>query len=116
MGHEIDLMENYPRSKRNVDARGMEKTEEHRQIARQFGKEFFDGDRDVGYGGFGYNSRFWEPCVPNLQKHFDLSAGGSVLDVGCAQGFMLYDFLRLIPGLAVKGLDISVYAIQNSLE
>lgn len=116
MGHEIDLMENYPRSKRNVDARGMEKTEEHRRIARQFGKEFFDGDRDVGYGGFGYNSRFWEPCVPTFQKHFDLKAGDSVLDVGCAKGFMLHDFSRLIPGLQVKGLDISEYAIENSLE
>ena len=39
-----------------------------------------------------------------------------MLDVGCAKGFMLYDFKRLIKGLKIKGIDISKYAIENSLE
>ncbi len=116
MGKEIDLLANYPRSKRNVDARGQEKTAAHRNIARQFGKEFFDGDRDVGYGGFGYNARFWEPCAPTFKDHFDLKSGDSLLDVGCAKGFMMHDFARLIPGLAVKGLDVSEYAIEHIME
>ena len=54
MGIEIDLMENYPRTKRNVEARGNEKTEEDRALARKFEKDFFDGDRKNGYGGFNY--------------------------------------------------------------
>jgi ubiquinone/menaquinone biosynthesis C-methylase UbiE len=37
-----------------------------------------------------------------------------VLDVGCAKGFMLFDFVRLIPGISIKGIDISEYAIENS--
>lgn len=114
MGQEIDLMINYPRTKRNVDARGMEKTEEHRRIARQFGKDFFDGDREVGYGGFHYNARFWEPVVPTFQQHWDLKARDTILDVGCAKGFMLYDMQRLIPGLDVRGVDISEYAVENA--
>lgn len=109
-------MINYPRSKRNVEDRGQNKSEEDRRIARQFGKDFFDGDRNVGYGGFNYNSRFWEPVVPDFQKHFDLKSGDSVLDVGCAKGFMLYDMQRLIPGLEVAGIDISQYAIENGHE
>ena len=113
MGQEIDLMVNYPKTKRNVDDRGATKTEEDRAIARKFGKEFFDGSRDVGYGGFSYMPRFWEPVVPTFQKHWDLKAGDSVLDVGCAKGFMLYDMQRLIPGLKVRGIDISEYAIEN---
>lgn len=109
-------MINYPRSKRNVEDRGQNKSEEDRRIARQFGKDFFDGDRNVGYGGFNYNSRFWEPVVPDFQKHFDLKSGDSVLDVGCAKGFMLYDMQRLIPGLEVAGIDISQYAIEHGHE
>jgi ubiquinone/menaquinone biosynthesis C-methylase UbiE len=116
VGKEINLMINYPRSKRNVEDRGQNKSEEDRRIARQFGKDFFDGDRNVGYGGFNYNSRFWEPVVPDFQKHFDLKSGDSVLDVGCAKGFMLYDMQRLIPGLEVAGIDISQYAIENGHE
>lgn len=116
MGSEIDLMVNYPRAKRNVDERGQEKTKEHRRIARQFGKEFFDGERDVGYGGFSYFSRFWEPVVPTFQNHFKLEAGDSILDVGCAKGFMMYDFARLIPDLKVSGIDISEYAIENAMD
>ena len=51
MGIEIDLMENYPRTKRNLDERLQEKTEQDRLVARRFGREFFDGDRRPGYGG-----------------------------------------------------------------
>ena len=45
---EINLMRNYPISKRNIEDRGSEKTEEDRRIARMFGKEFFDGERRTG--------------------------------------------------------------------
>lgn len=116
MGQEIDLMANYPKSKRNVEERGVEKTDADRALARKFGKEFFDGSRDHGYGGFNYMPRFWEPVVPTFQTHWDLKAGDSVLDVGCAKGFMIYDMARLIPGLTVKGIDISEYAIENAIE
>lgn len=116
MGREVDLMINYPRSKRNVDERGATKTEEDRQIARQFGKEFFDGERKTGYGGFSYHSRFWQPVVPTFKQFYNLTSKKSVLDVGCAKGFMLYDFCNLIPGITVKGIDISEYAIANAIE
>jgi len=116
MGQEIDLMANYPRSKRNVDARGQEKTEADRAIARQFGEAFFDGERSTGYGGFHYNERFWTPVIPTFQEHFGLDSNSSVLDVGCAKGFMLYDMQRLIPGIQLAGVDVSEYAIQHAKE
>ena len=115
MGVEIDLLAKYPKSNRNVDEIGLEKTDKDREIARRFGKEFFDGDRRNGYGGFNYNSKFWEPVVPDFQKHFSLNSKSSVLDVGCAKGFMIYDFSRLIPGVTVNGVDISDYAIENAI-
>lgn len=116
MGMEIDLLVNYPRTKRNVDERGATKTEGDRAIARRFGKEFFDGDRSHGYGGFNYHPRFWQPVVPTIQKHYSLTSESSVLDVGCAKGFMLHDLAQLVPGITVKGVDVSEYAIENAIE
>jgi len=113
---EIDLMKNYPRSKRDIKQRGAEKTKEDRRLAREFGKDFFDGDRKNGYGGFFYNSRFWQPVISTFQEHFGLTKESSVLDVGCAKGFMLHDMAELIPGINVKGIDISQYAIDNAIE
>jgi SAM-dependent methyltransferase len=116
IGEEIDLLANYPKSKRNVEDRGQSKTEEDRAIAREFGKEFFDGDRRQGYGGFNYFPRFWQPVIPTFQQHFGLSASSSVLDVGCAKGFMLHDLAALIPGITVHGVDVSEYAIANVID
>ena len=116
MGKEIDLMKNYPRTKRDIKQRGKEKTNEDRKIAREFEKDFFDGDRRNGYGGFNYNPRFWQPVVPNFQSYYNLSKTSSLLDVGCAKGFMLHDFSEMIPGINVQGIDISNYAIENSME
>ncbi len=116
MGREIDLLTNYPKTRRNVEERGTEKTDEDRRIARQFGKDFFDGDRRHGYGGFNYFPRFWQPTVPTFKAHFGLSKDSSLLDVGCAKGFMLHDFSELIPGITVKGVDISDYAIANAVD
>ncbi len=116
MGIEIDLLKNYPKTKRNVKERGMEKTEENRDIARKFGQEFFDGKRRNGYGGFNYHSRFWQPVIPTFQKHFNLTSESSVLDAGCGKGFMMYDMAELIPGITVKGIDISEYAIEKTIE
>ena len=116
MGMEIDLLANYPRAKRNLDERSQEKTAEDRALARQFGMEFFDGDRRNGYGGFNYNPRFWQPVVPTFQKRYGLTGESSLLDVGCAKGFMLKDFVELIPGITVAGIDVSRYAIENAVD
>jgi SAM-dependent methyltransferase len=116
MGQEVNLLKNYPQPKRNVSERGATKSEADREIARKFGREFFDGDRKTGYGGFSYNPKFWEPVIPDFKKYFNLSEKSSLLDVGCAKGFMVFDLMRLIPGINAQGIDISEYAINNSLE
>lgn len=116
MGSEIDLLSNYPKTNRDVNSRIKEKTEEGRRIGRLFGKDFFDGDRRYGYGGYNYNPRFWQPVVPTFQDYYKLTAEHKVLDVGCGKGFMLHDFMKLIPGISVAGIDISDYAISNSME
>jgi ubiquinone/menaquinone biosynthesis C-methylase UbiE len=116
LGKEIDLLKNYPKAKRDLTQRLEQKDEKVRAIARKFGKEFFDGDRNYGYGGFSYNSRFWQPVAADFQQHFHLNSQSSLLDVGCAKGFMLYDFQQHVEGLAVTGIDVSAYAIEHAKE
>ncbi len=110
---EIDLLKHYPKAKRNTAQRNEGKSEAVRAIARQFGEQFFDGDRQYGYGGFGYHPRFWQPVVPTLIEHFNLTNRSRLLDVGCAKGFMLYDLIQALPELDVQGVDISEYAITH---
>jgi SAM-dependent methyltransferase len=116
MGQCVNLLKNYPQSKRNTSERASVKNEEIRKIAREFGEEFFDGDRAYGYGGFSYNPKYWNPVIPTFQEYWNLDSKSSILDIGCAKGFMIYDFINYIPDLNIKGIDISNYAIENSKE
>ncbi len=116
MGREINLLANYPKSKRDTVSRANEKTDADRKIARRFDKEFFDGDRKHGYGGFKYNEKFWTPVIPTFIEYWNLTKDSSVLDVGCGKGFMLYDLKKAISDIEVRGVDISSYAIENSKE
>ena len=112
---EINLMDLYPRSKRPIDERAKLITEEHRNLARQFGKEFFDGDRLYGYGGYNYHPRFWTHTVKRFRDHYRLAEDAVVLDVGCGKGFMMYDFKRLMPRMTIAGIDISEYAYEQAM-
>ena len=116
MGQEINLLNLYPHSKRPIEERGKLVTEDHREIARQFDKEYFDGDRLYGYGGYSYNPRFWQATVKRFRDYYRLAEDASVLDVGCAKGFMLHDFKELMPNLTIAGIEISEYAIEHAIE
>ena len=116
LGNEIDLLKNYPKTKRDLDERANSKTEKDREIARRFDKDFFDGDRRHGYGGFTYQPRFWGPCMPTFIDYWKLNSASSVLDIGCGKGFMLYDLSKAVPGIQISGVDVSEYAIANSME
>lgn len=85
------------------------------RLARQWGKDYWDGDRRVGYGGMRYDGR-WRVVADALARHYDLRAGQRVLDVGCGKGFLLYDLTQAVPGLEVRGLDISQYALDHAKE
>ena len=113
---EIDLMDRYPRTQRSLQARSTNVTDDVRRISSQFGREYFDGDRLFGYGGYHYDPRFWQETVRRFRDYYQLSDDARILDVGCAKGFMLHDFQELMPTATVAGIDISEYAIGNSLE
>ena len=116
MEEEVNLLDLYPHSKRPIDERGKLVTDTHREIARQFGKEYFDGNRLYGYGGYSYHPRFWRATVKRFRDYYNLQENASVLDVGCGKGFMLHDFKELMPNLTIAGIEISEYAIEHAIE
>jgi len=115
LGREIDILSNYPKAKRDLNARLESKSEESRKVGRRFGFDYFDGDRNHGYGGFSYNPKFWQPVIPTIVENYKISNSSNVLDVGCAKGFFLYDLKLVFPGINVTGVDISNYAVENSI-
>lgn len=80
--------------------------------ALQWGFDYFDGSRDIGYHGYFYDGR-WVPVAKAMVEAYGLKAGMRVLDVGCAKGFLLSDLQAACEGLIVKGIDISDYAVKQ---
>lgn len=85
------------------------------KIAKQFGKDYWDGDRKFGYGGYKYDGR-WRKVADAFRDHYKLKKGDKVLDIGCGKAFLLYDLTQSVPGIEVHGIDISEYGIQNAKE
>ena len=80
--------------------------------AKQWGFDYWDGSRDINYGGYYYDDR-WKPIAKKMIEHYDIKDGDKILDVGCGKGFLLYEFKNYLPNIEIQGLDISSYAIKN---
>jgi len=109
---EVNLLARLPHTKRNIEKRKEAQTAENIAISRKYGQEYFDGPREVGYGGYRYDGR-WVPIAEDIVRHFELKAGDRVLDVGCAKGFLVKDLMKVCPGLEAFGLDVSEYALTH---
>lgn len=107
---EVNLLRSLPKTKRSIDNRHNAKTDEKIRIAREFGKMYFDGPREYGYGGYIYDGR-WKTVAKDIVEHFSLKPGDRVLDIGCAKGFLVKDLLSL--GIDAYGIDVSTYALMN---
>jgi len=85
-------------------------------LAKQWGFDYWDGDRKICYGGYRYMEGRWEKVAKAMADYYGIKPGDKILDVGCGKGFLLFDFTKVVPGVEVYGLDISEYAIENSKE
>lgn len=85
------------------------------EVACRFDKDYWDGERHFGYGGYRYDSR-WRTVADAMAQHYGLRPGDRVLDVGCGKAFLLYEFTQAVPGIEVAGIDISRYGIENAKE
>ena len=90
----LDLMRRLPRTERNLAARHGAQTPENVALARRFGREYFDGSRDTGYGGYTYDGR-WIPVADDIVR-------------------LVKDLRTRQPGLLAYGLDLSDYAIRHA--
>lgn len=82
-------------------------------LAKKFDFDYWDGDRRICYGGYVYIEGRWEKVARAIADHYTLPPNPKILDIGCGKGFLLYDFLKVIPGAEIFGIDISNYAISN---
>ncbi|ARJ66510.1 SAM-dependent methyltransferase [Magnetospirillum sp. ME-1] len=82
-------------------------------IAKQWGHDYWDGERQYGYGGMRYDGR-WRVVAEDMAIHYGLKPGMRVLDVGCGKGFLLYEFTQVVPGIEIAGLDISAYGTEHA--
>ena len=103
-------------TKRDYLARMMDDKVHCMKIAKQYGKDYWDGDRRYGYGGYNYMPGRWKSVAQELIKTYDLGPGSKVLDVGCGKGFLLHEMLMIEPKLAVKGFDLSGHGVANSTD
>lgn len=78
-----------------------------------YGKHYFDDETyGVGYGGYRYDGRY-AGSVDKMIAHYGLKPGASVLEMGCAKGFVLVEFQKR--GMNVAGIDLSTYAVENAV-
>ena len=114
MGRLLNLQTQvHKKTERNYFQRMKDKKPECARIARRFDKDFFDGERKYGYGGYKYDGR-WESVARGLIEFYNLPQDAKILDVGCGKGFLLYEFKKLLPDAVIKGFDISKYSIENA--
>lgn len=106
----------HKKTKRDYVARVNESPKaEAAQLAKQWGYDYWDGDRKFGYGGYRYDGR-WRQVAEAMATHYGLTKGDRILDVGCGKGFLLYEFTQVVPGVEVCGVDISRYALEHAKE
>ena len=114
---EIDFITNHhKKTKRNYLERVNKINKAEAAIkAKKWDYDYWDGSRDINYGGYHYDGR-WEPIAKKMIDHYKLTNNSKILDIGCGKGFLLFEFKKLLPGCEIRGLDISKYAIENAKE
>lgn len=83
-------------------------------VAKKYEKNYWDGDRRYGYGGYKYIEGYWTSFAKKLIKSFKLNSNSKVLDLGCGKGFLIYEIKKILPNIKIQGLDISKYALKKS--
>ena len=84
------------------------------KVAKKYKKEYWDGDRKFGYGGYKYIPGRWKNVAQKLINTYNLKSSSSVLDVGCGKGFLLHEMKLLLPDLKISGFDISKHALAEA--
>jgi len=116
MGRLLDIVNQlHRRTARDYIGRMNDEKVHCSEVARRFDREYWDGDRRYGYGGYRYDGR-WAGVARQLCEVYHLPENAQILDVGCGRGFLLYEFTRMLPNCSIAGFDVSEYAIATAKE
>ena len=111
---EFNLLDEYPKLDKPRFVSDEKRTIKNRIIASERNYDFFDGERDNGYGGFKYDGR-WQKIAKKIYKEYNLKENSSFLQINSEKGFLIYDFKKIFPGIKCLGLETSSYAFDNSI-
>jgi ubiquinone/menaquinone biosynthesis C-methylase UbiE len=81
--------------------------------AKEYGFDYWDGDRRYGYGGYRYIPGRWKPVAKAFIENYNLGPGSKILDIGCGKGFLLYEIQLLEPKIELFGIDISRHGLLS---
>ena len=80
----------------------------------KFNYDYFDNEKSIrGYGKY-INDNRYTGTVNKLISYCNLNNNSTVLEIGCAKGFLLNEFYK--NNINIFGIDISEYAINLSEE
>lgn len=111
----VNLLGSYPNPKNKRYVSENLRTIKHRIVASYRGKEFYDGKRIYGMGGFKYDGR-WKEVAKKISKKYYLNNRSSILQLSSKKGFLLHDFKKQFPKMKVCGIETSDYAIQKTMK
>ena len=100
--------------KRDYKKRILDNKVECMKVSKKYDFNYWDGNRQYGYGGYKYILNHHRALAQKLIKDYSLNKSSRILDIGCGKGFLLYEIKKIIPEIEILGLDISKYAKKNS--
>ncbi len=114
MGRHIDI--GYFKKPIKVRAKvAKERSVINKMYAWKLDKEYYDGNRLNGYGGFKYDGR-WLKLLPPIIHRYNLTKKSKVLDLGCKKGFLLKDLNILLPGIKSYGIENHPYPLKKAVK
>lgn len=112
--NKLNLITNlHQKTKRNYIERMLNDKVKCMIEAKKYSKNYWDGNRKYGYGGYKYIPGRWVSVAKKIIKKFKLNNKSKILDIGCGKGFLLYEIKKILPGIDIYGIDISRYALKS---
>jgi len=114
MGQLLDIVTPlHRRTPRDYLARMVDDKVQCMKKSKEYGFDYWDGDRRYGYGGYKYDGR-WKTVAERLIDHYALGPTARILDVGCGKAHLLYELKQLLPRSEVCGFDISQHGLDDA--
>jgi sporadic carbohydrate cluster protein (TIGR04323 family) len=104
----------HTKTKRDYLKRMMNEKVRCMSISKKYGKDYWDGDRKFGYGGYQYIEGYHTFLAKKIIDKYKLNHKSKILDLGCGKGYLLYELKKILGCNQIYGLDISKYAIKNA--